>query len=102
MTESSHAASLSTVVIVADAATPRTPHRHAVVRGFGSRCQSRPVWHARYQGFDKGGDETRTRDRRFTRPVLYQLSYSGAPDIVALLRAAGGAEKSPFGGSNLL
>jgi hypothetical protein len=28
--------------------------------------------------FDKAGEGTRTPDIRFTRAVLYQLSYSGA------------------------
>jgi hypothetical protein len=27
----------------------------------------------------QAGGGTRTRDARFTKPVLYQLSYSGAP-----------------------
>ena len=56
----------------------------------GARIEAAASWWIRHRWMCAGADDgTRTRNRRFTKPLLYQLSYVGA--------AQGHTAEGPFG-----
>src|SRR4051812_46219252 len=62
-----------------------------------SQKDGSPLWERTSR---KAGGRTRTDDIRFTRAVLYQLSYSGTPMRIGATTAPRGVDRARYTGSS--